>query len=119
MQSAFGDYASPEWIDGHTVAVSKREAGMDLVLYDIRGGKGLRVTGTGTPTGSGFMGVALGGDPRYWYVGNSANTLGTLPGGPASRGLGTWQVHLLRSREQPVCRSDEQTRRRSAAGRQS
>ena len=94
LQSAFGDYASPEWIDAHTVAVSKRDGGMDLVLYDIRGGKGLKVTGTGTPAGSGFMGVALGGDPRYWYVGNSTNTLGTLPGGPASRGLGTWQVHL-------------------------
>jgi len=94
LHSAFGDYTSPEWIDAHTVAVSRREGGMDLVLYDIRGGKGLKVTGTGTPAGSGFMGVALGGDPRYWYVGNSTNTLGTLPGGPASRGLGTWQVHL-------------------------
>ena len=84
-----GDYISPEWIDDNTIAVSRSP---NLMLYDLRGGKGFTVTGPTTPP-SNHMGVALGGNPRYWYVSVDAGANSGLTGGMASRGIGNWQVH--------------------------
>ena len=79
-----GDYVSPEWIDAQTVAVSRSDpTGQDLVLYDIRGGRGLKMTNVTTPSGTRYMGVAAGGDPRYWYV----------SGASGAGAMGIWQVH--------------------------
>ncbi|MBE3099212.1 MAG: PD40 domain-containing protein, partial [Planctomycetes bacterium] len=79
-----GDFTSPEWIDAHTIVVARRDsAGLELVTYDIRSGKGLKATGSSAPSRMRHLGVSVGGDPRYWYLSGSA---------AASGGMGSWQV---------------------------
>ena len=91
--TTFGDYTSPEWIDRQTIVVARKDGGgQELFQYDLRGGRGLKLTGipppppaTATP-GPRFMGISTGDDSRYWYVSATA--------GPAV-GMGLWQVRVF------------------------
>ena len=104
-------FQSPEWTpDGHIV-VSKGRGGSrgggfpsrrydqrayDIMLYDLRGGKGIKLDLGNT---SSLLGAAFGSDPRYLYVSSSGQP---RPGG--------WRILLLdretgRRRRSPAMRA--------------
>ena len=71
--NVFGDYTSPEWIDGETIVVAKRDGGgQELFQYRPSWRKGSEADryrrqpeGPAQP-GPRYMGISTGDDARYW-----------------------------------------------------